>query len=1097
MTKNVRLAAPFVSVRKKIFRPACVWLMVVLAILSETSSARAATLPDGFVETLIASGISSPTSMALAPDGRMFVCEQGGKLRVIKDGALLSTSFVTLSVDNQGERGLLGVAFDPDFTTNRYVYVYYTTSTTPIHNRVSRFTASSSNGDIAEPGSEKILLELDDLTTAINHNGGALHFGSDGKLYIAVGENATSSNAQTLSNLLGKMLRINADGTIPTNNPFYSTAIGKNRAIWTLGLRNPFTFAVHPGAGDIFINDVGQDTWEEINEGIAGANYGWPNDEGPSTNPQYTNPLYAYNHTTGAVTGCAITGGAFYNPAVVQFPPSYVGDYFFADYCGGWIKKYDPVSGAVSNFAAGIAFPVNLQVADDGSLYYLAIGKGSSAGVVFKVDYTAGQAPSITLEPTSQTAPNDGAVTFSVAAAGTAPLNYQWQRDGENISGAISTSYTLSPVSLADSGATFRCVVSNAYGSATSNAATLTVLVNNPPTATIITPATETETQYAAGTTISYSGNGMDQEDGALPPSAYTWEIVFHHDTHTHPFIPPTSGATTGSFLIPNLGETSANVWYRIHLTVQDSAGFTATTYQDIYPQTATLQLETNPPGLQVTLEGQPVTTPASILSVVGMIRTLGAFSPQTLGGFRYIFASWSDSGADTHTIASPAANTTYTATHQVVSPIASLIAAYSFDAGSGTTLTDESGRGNNGTIKGATWSAEGKFGGALAFNGVDNWVTINDTAALDFTNGMTLEAWVYPTSTTDWRTVLVKEQAGQPSVYGLFASTGPGLRPSGKVYLATGSNERVYGTGALLANTWSHLAVTYDGATLRFCVNGVLVASRALSGLIATSSFPLRIGGNSVFGEFFKGRIDDIRIYNKALSPDEIAKDMNTPVALLAMPAGPVAAYSFDEGKGSTLTDFSGEGNSGVISGAAWVPQDGKFGGALFFDGENDWVTINDTDALDLSSTLTLEAWIYPTSVTDWRSVLVKERAGQPSAYGLFAANGLTPSPAGKVYLTNGSNERLYGATALSLNTWSHIAFTYDGETMRFYLNGEQISSRVSKGTVFTSKDPLRIGGNSVYGEFFQGRIDEVRIYDRALRIGEIQKDMQTPVSP
>src|SRR5262249_226450 len=167
--------------------------------------------------------------------------------------------------------------------------------------------------------------------------------------------------------------------------------------------------------------------------------------------------------------------------------------------------------------------------------------------------------------------------------------------------------------------------------------------------------------------------------------------------------------------------------WCRIHLTVRDSAGFTATTHRDIYPRTATLQLETKPPGLQVTLEGQPVTTPASILSVVGMIRTFGALSPQTPAGLPYTYISWSDGGAATHTITSPAGSTTYTATYQVVSPAVNLIAAYSFDAGSGATVTDESGHGHTGTIAGATWSAQGKFGGALSFDGVNDWVTIND----------------------------------------------------------------------------------------------------------------------------------------------------------------------------------------------------------------------------------------------------------------------------------------------------------------------------------------------------------------------------------
>src|SRR5262249_41738314 len=154
---------------------------------------------------------------------------------------LLATPFLSLSVNSSGERGLLGVAFDPNFATNRFLYVYYTTSTSPIHNRVSRFTASSGNPDVVQAGSELPLLDLENLS-ATNHNGGALHFGKDGKLYIAAGENAVGSNSQSMTNLLGKVMRLNSDGSIPGDNPFFNTASGNNRAIWARGLRNPFTF---------------------------------------------------------------------------------------------------------------------------------------------------------------------------------------------------------------------------------------------------------------------------------------------------------------------------------------------------------------------------------------------------------------------------------------------------------------------------------------------------------------------------------------------------------------------------------------------------------------------------------------------------------------------------------------------------------------------------------------------------------------------------------------------------------------------------------------------------------------------------------------
>ena len=348
---------------------------ITVLVFLAVSATYAATLPEGFTETAI-SGLSNPTAMQIAPDGRIFVCQQGGALRVIKNGVLLPAPFITLSVDPVGERGLLGIAFDPNFTTNNFLYLYYTVPSNPRRNRISRFTA---NGDVVVPGSEVIIWELDFLTSATNHNGGAIHFGPDGKLYIAVGENATEENSQTLDNMHGKMLRINSNGTIPEDNPFFNIAAGNNRSIWALGLRNPFTFAFQPGTGRMFINDVGQDSFEEINDGIAGSNYGWPATEGVTANPAFRSPLFAYPHDEG----CAIAGGAFYNPVTVQFPPSFVGKYFFADLCGAWIRVFDPATGTASDFASGISQPVDLKIGTDGSLYYLSRGSGT----VFRVQF--------------------------------------------------------------------------------------------------------------------------------------------------------------------------------------------------------------------------------------------------------------------------------------------------------------------------------------------------------------------------------------------------------------------------------------------------------------------------------------------------------------------------------------------------------------------------------------------------------------------------------------------------------------------------------------------------------------------------------------
>ena len=376
-------------------------LFIVAVGLPSTGSTSAATVPTGFTDSLVANGLTNPTAMALAPDGRIFVCEQGGALRVIKNGVLLPTPFLNLTVDSAGERGLLGVAFDPNFVSNQLVYVYYTVPT-PAHNRVSRFIA---NGDVAVGGSETILMELPNLSTATNHNAGAIHFGLDGDLYIAVGDNANGNNAQSFSTVFGKMLRITSTGAIPTDNPFFNQTTGNNRSIWALGLRNPFTFAFQPGTGRMFINNVGLSTWEEINDGIAGANYGWPICEGfcSPPNPDFTDPIFVYENTG---TQCAITGGSFYNPQIVQFPSDFVGDYFFADFCDGWIRKLDLTNGiTVSDFASGISNPVDLKVSDDGFLYYLARG----AGAVNRISFTGGGGGDTIAPTVSITSPANGA----------------------------------------------------------------------------------------------------------------------------------------------------------------------------------------------------------------------------------------------------------------------------------------------------------------------------------------------------------------------------------------------------------------------------------------------------------------------------------------------------------------------------------------------------------------------------------------------------------------------------------------------------------------------------------------------------------------
>lgn len=645
--------------------------------------AEGAGLPAGFSEALVANGLISPTAMQIAPDGRIFVCQQGGQIRVIKNGALLQQPFATLSVDATGERGLLGLAFDPNFTTNRYVYVYYITPEPAPRNRVSRITA---NGDVAVAGSELVLFQ-GDVKSSTNHLGGAMDFGPDGKLYIAVGDNGDPTNAQSMANMHGKMLRINRDGTIPTDNPFYVSATGLNRAIWALGLRNPFTFAFNRTGPELYINDVGLKTWEEIDLGVAGGNYGWPDTEGPTDDPRFESPIYAYGHP-GSPWQCAITGGTFYSPQTALFPSDHLGDYFFADYCAGWIQRLDPSAGyTVVPFATGIASPVDLKVDQTGHLYYLARGFAPEEGAIYRIDYGDANAPTITSHPASQSVMPGASVTFSVRASGPGTLRYQWQRNLVNIAGATSPNYTIASVTESDNGAQFHAVVSNAYGNVTSNDATLTVSTNRAPTGTITQPAAGT--LYSGGSVITVAATGTDPEDGSLPGSGFTWRVDFHHDTHTHPFIAPTSGMRSGSFTIPTVGETDTDVFYRIHLTVTDSEGFTHTSFRDVLPRIVHVTVNTSPPGLQVRVDGTPTTTPYEFDGVVGLTRGLDAITPQSMGTASYTFASWSDGGTAMHDISTPTVNTTYTATYQSNSTGNGLSATYYNNADfTGTTVT-------------------------------------------------------------------------------------------------------------------------------------------------------------------------------------------------------------------------------------------------------------------------------------------------------------------------------------------------------------------------------------------------------------------------
>jgi glucose/arabinose dehydrogenase len=627
--------------------------LLVLAIVFFINRASAQTFPSGFSQVKVAT-VYYPTSMAFAPDGRIFVTEKSGKVKVIKNGNVMSPSFCTVAVDELNERGLSCVALDPDFNTNHYVYIYYTSTQGTIHNRLSRFTA---NGDVALPGSEVILLEIEPSQGSI-HNGGGICFGNDGKLYIGVGNDNVNAFSQDLTNYKGKVLRINKDGSAPSGNPYSGSEAAKR--IWTYGLRNPWTVSLQKSTGKIFVNDVGGSGWEEINNtSTSSHNFGWPAEEGNGNNAAYTNPLFTYAHGEGNLAGCSITGGDFYEPGTGNYPSQYTGKYFFIDYCNDWINYIDPNNpGSAVNFASGLAGAQNyLKVAPDGNIYYFSISQNS----LYKIIYSGSSAPAITDQPDDLTVSQGQNASFSVSASGENPLSYQWKKSGVNVPGGNAATLNFTNVQAADAG-TYSVVVSNSHGTVTSDPASLAVTAFNAnPVATINSPANGST--YRHGDQINFSGNGTDPEDGTLSASKFSWIIEFHHLQHIHPGPGIPAGVTGGTFNTA-YGEPSADVFFRIKLIVEDAQGLTDTDYVDIFPVKSMLSLSSEPSGMSILLDGQPFTTPYSVEAVSGMTRTIQAVSPQPYNDTNYVFSHWLSGGAATQDVLITDNNSDYSAVY-------------------------------------------------------------------------------------------------------------------------------------------------------------------------------------------------------------------------------------------------------------------------------------------------------------------------------------------------------------------------------------------------------------------------------------------------
>jgi glucose/arabinose dehydrogenase len=748
-------------------------LLAPLVALAAQQPASASTLPSGFRDSVVLSGLSNPTVVQFAADGRIFVGQKNGVIKVFQ--SLTDTSpatFADLSakVDDYWDRGLLGLALDPGFPSSPYVYVLYTYDapiggTAPTWNdacptppgattdgclvsaRVSRLTASGNT----MTGSEQVLVE-DWCQQFPSHSIGTLLFGRDGNLYVSGGDGASFNNvdygqygatysgdkanpcgdppspagtALSPPNAAGGALRSQSvrrstgpatlDGTIlridPAtgqglpDNPFASSSDPNARRIVAYGLRNPFRITQRPGSDELWIGDVGWNTWEEINRlttptGSASRNFGWPCYEGAaiqsgyqgagldlcsslySTSGSVAAPYYTYNHSACVVSypncrtgSSSITGLAFYQSG--SYPAAYNGALFFGDHSRNEIWVMLPGSNGLPNPAniqafvaadasgAAAGHPVDLKIGPGGDLFYVDMDDGT----IHRITYTAANQPptaSISASPTS------GDVPLTVSFDGTgstdpeaAPLSYSWDLNGDGTFGDATTAtatytYTAAGVYTAS------LRVTDNQGASDTALVTITV-GNTAPTAVIDLPSSTLT--WKVGDTISFAGHATDPQDGALPASALRWSFIMHHcfspsDCHTH-LIQELSGVSSGSFAAP---DHQYPCWIEVQLTATDTGGLTSTASVRLDPRTVVLTFKTNPGGLKLSglsFNEAAQTTPFSVTVVVGSANSVSAPSPQTFNRSTYYFSSWSDGGAQSHTIVAPATSRTYTATYR------------------------------------------------------------------------------------------------------------------------------------------------------------------------------------------------------------------------------------------------------------------------------------------------------------------------------------------------------------------------------------------------------------------------------------------------
>ena len=583
-------------------RMSCLGLGILTAL---SHPGRSQTFADtGFVsETVATLPPNQPVGMTWAPDGSLYIWQDNGMVRVVRNGVLLPEPFIDIGkrVNTVSDRGMLGLALDPDFADNGYVYLLYTyeeggnsNDPKPKTSRLTRVTADPGNRAVAVPNSEVVILgkegkppcrDLPEGSDCIgsdshSHSIGTLRFGKDGKLLVSIGDGAgydgvdtLALRSQDLNRYEGKILRINTDGSAPGDNPFDDGKPSIRSKVYAYGLRNPYRFGIEPSTGEIYIGDVGWNSFEEINRG-RGLNFGWPCFEGKDLQPKYQDRFDQCRrlnrdsvtfgiHTYTGPQGHSAIGGAFYSAAT--YPAKYRGNFFFADYTADVIRRMSfDGSRQVSEvlpFLSKAGGPVSMELGPDGFLYYIAM----NVGEVRRIALATG-APVVVAAAKPISGPSPLSVAFS--SEGTVdpqglPLTYLWDF-GDS---ATSTDANPAHVFTAEGARTFKVVLTATNSRSQRAIDTLSVTVgSSPPVAKVLEPADGMTA--LPGDTVGFEGTASDP-DQSLPPEAFAWTLLLHHESHIHPF--GSFSGPKGSFVVESHGDGTYK--YELLLSVTDKTG--------------------------------------------------------------------------------------------------------------------------------------------------------------------------------------------------------------------------------------------------------------------------------------------------------------------------------------------------------------------------------------------------------------------------------------------------------------------------------------------------------------------------------------------